>query len=203
MAPIYDTDLATERFAKDEWSNYELWEKVEVRLRRRKRFWIGAAVVAFLSLSSVPIVTDRLPQWKALAATRRLAQEINQLKREASQHHGAFRIRFLGGGSLAYRIERTFSCSATAFEVVREGTLVTLSDLPKFVLLSPEQGANMGIRGFSESFCYDFLAGSDSVLRGETMVGFGIMPVNDVTQARSDRIAILLTAGPSGEISFE
>jgi hypothetical protein len=203
MAPIYDTDLADERFAKDEWNRYELWEKVEVRLRRRKRLWVGATCLVFLCLSSVPIVMDRLPKWRALAASRRLGQEINRIKREASREHAAFRIRFAGQGSLEYAVERASSCSDQSPRVERRGSLIMGSTASGFALLTPEQGSSLGVQGFSDSICYDYLAGSDAILRDRPLVGFGIAPVNDLAEGRSDRLAILLASGPSAEISFE
>jgi hypothetical protein len=203
MAPIYDTDLAEERFSKDEWGRYELWEKVEVRLRRRKRLWIGAACFIFICLSSVPIVMDRSPKWKALAASRRLGQEINRIKRDASTQHAAYRLRFKGDGNLAYVIEKSENCSSAVASSEREGALVYGNDASQFTLVSPKTGDELGISGFVESICYDYLSGSDAILRGEPLVGFGIMPVNDVTEKRTDRLAILLASGPSAEISFE
>jgi hypothetical protein len=203
MAPIYDTDLAEERFSKDEWNQYELWEKVEIRMRRRKRLWIGAACVAFVLLSSVPIVMDRLPKWKSLGASRRLAQEINRIKRDASLSHSAFRIRFAGNGSMDFVVERGPSCSGQVTAVERSGSLMPARDSGTYELVPPAQGSELGVKGFTESICYDYLAGSDVVLRGDNLVGFGIMPVNDVTDRRMDRLAILIASGPSAEISFE
>ena len=34
MVPIYESDVAEERWSKSEWNHYELWEKVEQRVRR-------------------------------------------------------------------------------------------------------------------------------------------------------------------------
>jgi hypothetical protein len=205
MAPIYDTDLADERFAKDEWNRFELWEKIEIRLRRRKRLWIGATAVAFVALSSVPIVMDRTPKWQALSATRRLAEEINGIKREANAAHAAIRIRFAGGGSLSYVVEKLPSCSAAAGPAValRSGALLEPEKARGLRLLDRAKGTELGIGGFAESICYDYLAGSDVTLRGEPFAGFGIMPVNDLAEKRVDRLAILLATGPSADISFE
>ena len=203
MAPIYDTDLATERFAKDEWNSYELWEKTEVRFQRRKRIWVAAAFVAFLFFSSIPVVMDRLPKWKSLGAARRLAQEINQIKRDAGRAHAAYRIRFLGEGSLDYVVEQSSNCSEPSSKRERSGQLLKGEDIGQYILVGPSQGGELGIRGFTESICYDYLSGSDVVLRGDTLVGFGIIPVNDLTQKRTDRLAVVLTSGPSAELSFE
>jgi hypothetical protein len=203
MAPIYDSDLAEERFSKNEWNQYELWEKVEVRLRWRKRLWIAAACVGYLCLSSIPVVMDRMPRWKALTATRHLAEQINRIKLEAASSHSAYRIRFKGDGQLSYVVERTPSCSAGTSEVVRSGELMHETEAGQYVLVGPSQGNDLGIGGFFESFCYDYLSGSDVVLRGENLAGFGVMPVNDLTSKRTDRLAVLVVTGPSAEITFE
>lgn len=203
MAPIYDSDLAEERYSKDEWSRYELWEKVEIRLLRRKRLWITGAFLGYLCLSSIPVVMDRLPKWTSLAAMRRLAFEVNRIKLEAGVSHAAYRIRFMGGGSLEYSVERLPNCSGGAVEVVRSGELIYGTEAKQYSLVSPEQGLVMGIDGFVDSICYDYLAGSDVVLRGKALAGFGIMPVNDLTSNRMDRLSTLLVSGPSAEISFE
>jgi hypothetical protein len=60
----------------------------------------------------------------------------------------------------------------------------------------------------AESFCYDFLAGSDATLRNEPVMGFAVGPVTDLTREsaadrRLDRVAVVLLTGPSAEVSFE
>jgi hypothetical protein len=200
MAPIYDTDVAEERYRKSRWNHYELWEKVEVRLRRRRRLWIGATIGLFLALSAVPIVADRWPKWVGLVAARRLGQEINLLKREASLAHVALRIRFEGAGSTRFVIEKAPSCSSSSAEFLRSGSLELSAG---HVLLDRAQGGSLGVEGLVEAFCYDFLAGSDAVLRGEEVIGFGIVPASDLTAGRSDRLSVLTLTGPSAEVAFE
>ena len=50
MVPIHDTDVAEERWSQAEWENYELWEKVELKLKRKKQLWILATFLVFLAL---------------------------------------------------------------------------------------------------------------------------------------------------------
>lgn len=50
MVPIYDSDVAEERWSKAEWRNYELWEKLEQRQIRKKRLWIMATILVFLMI---------------------------------------------------------------------------------------------------------------------------------------------------------
>ncbi|MCM2276759.1 MAG: hypothetical protein NDJ89_01625 [Oligoflexia bacterium] len=197
MAPIYESDLAEERYAQTEWNHYELWEKVEVRLRRHRRLWIAGTVVLFLLLSSVPIVLDQRPKWATLGAVRGLGEELNRMKREAALDRAAFRLVFAGGGSLAYRVEKATSCEAgVAGAPVREGVLPGGS----LVLLEPRQGEALGLQGLLESFCYDPIVGS-SLAQGTH--GFAVIPAGDLTVARSDRLSVLVLGGASGEVSFE
>jgi hypothetical protein len=203
MAPIYDTDVAKQRWEQGEWDHYELWEKVEHRLRRYRRIWIGSTVAVFIALSSVPIIMDRSWKWASLGASRHLAQEINRLKKEAGIDHAAYRIRFKGDGSLAYQIEKANSCSDPHTTVVRSGSLVPEEKLAGFTLLNHAHGQGASLPGLVEDLCYDYLSGSDTVLRGDAVAGFGIVPAKDLAEQRMDRLAILLVNGPSAEISFE
>jgi hypothetical protein len=221
MAPIYDTDLAEERSAKTQWENYELWEKVSIRLLRRKRAWIALTVLVFLVLSSVPIVVERRPKWVALAASRRLAEEISRLKREASMQKVAFRIRVLSedaSGPLRFEVDRLPSCSSSEpdsktrdgvearpgeLKKVHSGNLSSVqAGVPLSVVL-PEQAAEFGLRDLLASHCYDYLAGNSEVLQGKSIGGFALIPSVDLGLRRSDRVAFLLLSGASGELIFE
>ncbi len=204
MAPIHDTDIAEERWSQAEWEHYELWERVEVRLRRRKWYWISGAVAVFLAFAAVPVFMDQTPKWMTLLSTRRLAQEINFIKKEAALSHDAYRIRFLPDKRLGYVVERAGSCSATQWSIVKEGSLMLAPFSSAVeVLLTPEEGNGLGIPGLIDTFCYDDLAGSSAVLQGQSLVGFGIIPSPDLADHRVNRISTLLLKGPSAEISFE
>ena len=213
MAPIYESDLAEERFAQDEWNSYELWEKVEVRLRRKKRFWIGLTVLTYLTLSSVPIVQERLPKWSALKVTRLMGQELNALKRDAIRTKAAYRLRFKGQGSLDYVVERAQNCSESSFQFEREGSFrreksswfdrMRDESGGDLALVSPDQASQLGLRGIVEHYCYDYLAGSDGILRDEPLTGFAVIPVKDLANDRMDRLSVLLSQGASGDLSFE
>jgi hypothetical protein len=198
MVPIYDSDLAEDRWSKAEWSHYELWEKVEQRVRRHNRLWIVATAFVFLLLSSVPILMDQRPKWKTLSALRHLGQELNWIKRQASIHRDSYRIRFANDGSSNYKIEELKNCFEPSGPVVRQGTLAD----DELVFLSPAQGQALGVPGLLNEFCYDALTGSAVAARGETVAGFGMLPVKDLHQ-RMDRLSLLLVTGPSAEISFE
>ena len=203
MVPIHDTDIAVERWNRAEWQHYELWERLELKLRKRRRLWILGTIILFLLLSSIPIVQDQAPAWKSLSASRRLAQEINWVKRNAGVNHHAYRLRFTDFGTLDYVIEQANGCSDLQGVPVRNGSLMKESDRGQFVLIDPAQGQNMGIPGLVTEFCYDFLSGSGAILEGKSLVGFAILPAKDLTDRRMDRVSTLLLSGPSAEISFE
>lgn len=202
MVPIYDSDVAEERWSKSEWGHYELWEKVEQRVRRHNRLWIGCTAVVFLALSSIPIVMDRGPKWRTLSSMRRLGQEVNLMKREAGIRHVAYRIRFAGDGSIAYRIERVASCSdpAAAGTLLRSDVLIHGAG---YVLVGPARGKALGIPGLLESFCYDPEQGNMEASKGDAVSGFAVIPAQDLAAGRLDRMSLLVLTGASAEVSFE
>lgn len=203
MAPVYDTDLAQERWSREEWRDFELWEKIEIRLRRRKNLWIAATAILFLVLSAVPTVMLRWEKWMSLSAARQLATEIGRMKKDASLQHVAYRLSFRSTGALTYVIEKAASCSSPEAQPVREGVLLSPKFRDQYALLTPEQGAGHGLPGLVTSFCYDSLSGSSALLSGASLVGFGFISVKDLTENRMDRVSLLLLNGPSAEISFD
>jgi hypothetical protein len=205
MVPIYESDVAEERWSKTEWNHYELWEKVEQRIRRYNRLWIASTALVFLLLSSVPIVIEQFPHWTALAATRRLGQEIERLKRDAATAHVPFRLIFLKDGidGVAYQVEKVEKCNSPVGTVVRTGSLVSPKHIGQYQLLNHSQGEALSLPGLLERYCYDPLEGSEPAARGNDIAGFAVAPVKDLAEHRVDRIAVLLLEGPSSELSFE
>jgi hypothetical protein len=202
MVPIHDTDLAEERFNQAEWDNYELWEKVEVRLRRRKWVWICGVALLFFALSSVPTLLERAPKWRAMSATRRLAEKVGWLKRQAAIEHRAYRIRFMEADGAEYVIEKSPHCNELAWAFVASGSLIAPRFAEGYRVLSPEQGQKLGVPGLLQSICYDALngAGVDPV---SGVSGIGVIPVKDLAEGRSDRLSILFIGGASANLSFD
>lgn len=215
MVPIHDTDLAEERWSQSEWDNYELWEKIEYRLKRRKKLWVFATFILFIALSAVPIVLDRWPKWKTRAFARKLAQEINHIKNDAITQRAAFRLRFAGEGKLSYAVEKLESCSSQHGEIVRSGTLsssaaLTTDVVPEskesnrgYTWLSESAGTELQVPGLVQEFCYDYLLGSSATQQDGVIIGFGIISVKDLTEKRLDRLSLLILSGTSAEISFD
>jgi hypothetical protein len=201
MVPVHDTDIAEERWSKEDWTHYELWEEVEVRLRRRKVFFVLGAIALFLLFSAVPIVMERYPKWHSLSLARRLSQTIGQLKKQAAIEHQAFRLTFRDEQSLEYTVEKAASCLDLA--PLPTGTARLDSKDGGYVVLTPSQGKDLGIPGLIRSFCYDSLSGYEATLNGENLEGFAIIPVKDLTDHRLDRVSYVLLRGPSAEVSFD
>lgn len=209
MVPIYESDVAPEhkeRWSEAEWKHYELWEKVELRLKRQRRLWILSTVFVFLLLSSVPIVLDQRPRWSAVSATRSLAQEINGLKRGAGLSGKAHRIRFIAPPALQYVVETAPSCGSGQWAVTAERSLAGSGRLE---LITEEQGRSLGYGSLLSSICYDPLngatwgIGSNPSSARISAAGFGVAPVNDLTNGRTDRISFLVLTGPSAETVFD
>ena len=205
MVPIHDSDIAEERYAQAEWNHYELWEKIEVKLKRRRNLWVVATALVFLMLSSIPILLDHWPKWTALKASRVLGEQVNQLKRLAGTQNQAFRLEFSADHKLNYTILKLASCSSPSSTgaVVSTGSLLRASHLDEFALLAPNEGRDFGMPGLVESICYDPLTGSASTPQDQSISGFGIIPVKDLTDKRQDRISLMIFKGPSAEVSFE
>lgn len=208
MAPIYESDVAEERWTKAEWSHYELWERIELRIRRHKRLWIFATLIVFLALSAIPTLIEQSPKWTCLSATRRLAQEITRIKREAAIEHAPYRLHFLPSSdspenSVIYQVERVDQCDSSSGTLIRTGSIVSTTQTNSFRLISPQTGLNLAIPGLLQDFCYDPLGGSSSFSHGEVNSGFAVIPVKDLAARRIDRLSILLLTGPTAEATFE
>lgn len=203
MAPIHDSDIAEERWSKAEWESYELWEQVELREKRKRRIWIFSTLVLFLILSAVPIVMERWPRWTTRSLARQLAQQITQLKRLSGIARTPYRLRLIEGSQLQFRVERVTDCSAIQGELLETGQLGSDRLKGEYTWVSESQGAQVGVPGLVNQFCYDPFMGSDALQKGQAVVGFGLIPVKDLAERRLDRMAVMLLSGPSGEISFE
>lgn len=204
MAPIHDTDVAAERWAQEEWENYELWEKVEVRLKRQKRLWILLTVCVFMILSALPIVLDRWPKWSGRVVLRYLIQEMSQLKREAGERRVALRLRFTDSNQLTYQVEKVPDCEFSGTgEVMRTGTLVADLSSGNYRLVGPQLGEQLGIPGLQEEFCYDPLSGFGAARSGKEVVGFAVILAKDLSQRRFDRVSTVLLSGASAEVSID
>ncbi len=206
MVPIYDTDLAEERWQQAEWRSYELWEKIELRARRRRWLWMFAAFIVFVLLSAMPGVWEKLPRWQALALARQFAGEIAWIKKQASIDRRAYRIQLLHeGGHLLYRVERSLRCMGSPFEFVRENRLPQPHEGQFFAWVNPSHSSLWGYPGILDSYCYSPYEGSSKT----ELLAFAIIPKRDLpdkdltNRPRMDRVAFVFVQGEDGKIELE
>jgi hypothetical protein len=227
--PSDDVEQAQQRWADAEWRQYELWEKIEVRFRRRRRLWILGATLAFLLLSAIPIMRRSQPRWAALRAARLLGQEINRLKLDAAILGHGYRIRFRGGGSPGYDIEQVGRCASISGPPLSprssqvpsspsepvppngfsQGVLVrsgALAGAESLAVLGPDEARRLGLPPLSETLCFDALSGLQPLPWQPSeapLVGLGILPKEDLADGSDERLATLAVSGSSAQVSFE
>lgn len=202
MAPTYEHDGAEERFKSSEWINYELWERIQVRIRKKKLLWIFLAFLLFILLSSIPIMIDRWPKWVSIRAARELASTLNQVKTLAAAEGKAARLRFLTGADgtlLDYVIEESTTCQSTQWKEHVKGQLLSAKYRGGYTVLTPEQGLTLNIPRLITAFCYESIS---EPLIGP-MSGFAVTSVKDLTSLRVDRSSVVLLSGTYAEISFD
>lgn len=207
MDPLYQSDLApsseNERWAKAEWRSFELWERIEARLIRRKRIIIASTVFLFLLLSSVPVVQDRLPAWRARMVVRDLAREISRVQVLAGISHSAIRLKFVDRKKMAFQVTGHSDCSKSDGFFIRSGVLKSHSELQ---ILSRDQESRFDLANLIEDFCFHSRDGASFSQFKDSSVqamGVAVLPASDVDAARSDRISLLVLSGSSAEISYE
>lgn len=196
MAPIYDTDLAEERYKSDEWRAFELWEKVEKRFRKRKNLWILATVVLFLILSSVPVYQENAPRWQARTYARKLAIELNRVKFEAISQKKTLELEFRPN-SLDFDVVEKAKCDDVAAmgSPVRSGSIDT--EKKSHQILSKELANEFNLPGIESKFCYSALTGA------RALQGMAVISREDAQSHRGDRVSVIILTGESAEISFD
>ncbi len=214
MVPIHDTDLAEKRWSDSEWRQFELWDKIEVRLRRRRRRWSILAGALFLLLASVPTVVQRWPKWASLHAARRIAEEINAAPNPPLLHARAFRLVFERDEGMAFSVYEAPSCESPsdAWRLVRQGRLLT-SGLGRLVskrlrVLDNGSGVDLGIPGLTRDYCASggapFGEGVVAPERSEHSVrGIAVIQDRDQSEKNISRISVVSLTGPQDEVDFE
>lgn len=204
MAPIHESDVEENRFKSNEWNHYELWEKVEVRLKRRKWLWVSLVLVLFIALSAIPIFTDRKIKWVQVAGLRRFSEVVGELKVRVGREKRPERLRFVEGGKPQYVIERVESCDhESPGEVIQSGEMDLRGRESEIRVMSEGDSARFGIPGISNSICYDPIQGMRYESNSKEVKAIALVPKTDYESTRTDRIAILLFSGPNAEMSFE
>jgi len=207
MAPIYDTDLEDERWEKEGWKNFELWEKISQRLKKKRRIIVFAVVLIFLFLSSVPVYWDRLPYWEGLSLSYQLRTEILNLKKSAVVEHRAFRLRFIDdadGNGLSYVVESLVSCQSTNAQFVREGTFYVGVFDSEVKRVGKSDAALYNLQEVADELCYDPIEGAYYGSLEKDKALFVFSRANDLTSEdkRVDRVRFITVEKLTAEISF-
>lgn len=209
MVPIHESDVAENRWKDADWRQFELWERIEFRLKRKKNWTIVAVCLIFITLLSVPIYRDRLPKWTALAAMRALAVQVNQMKVDAATLGAPLRLRIEDSTSgPLYVIEKVTSCTsgvsateeASAVELKRGEFFKSPTVGAEYRVLGGSNSAALGLERVTQSICYD---PSPSEAVDTEMHALGILTVKDLAALRLDRIAFLNFSGLFTEIAFD
>ncbi len=203
MVPVHESDVAENRWKDSEWSAYELWEKVEVKLRNRRKWIIALTVLIFLILSSIPLIQDRKEKWEGLSVMRKLAIGINETKVAASRlDHPLRMVLAQNEEGVFFRVFKVSDCQSVG-EEIRQRRILDREESKEFKILDPQLGERLGIPGIVQQFCYHPIDGNFMLPASLPTQAFGIVPVKDLTDIRTDRISFVYLAGNSAEISFD
>ncbi len=208
MVPIHESDVAENRWKDADWRQFELWEQIEVRLKRKRTWTILAVVFVFFGILSIPIIRDRFPKWTALRAMRELAVRANEMKLDAASFGKVLRMRIEDSetGPL-YVIEHVSNClggddanQIKARETER-GSVFKNPELGRdYRVIGAESAVSFGLERVTQTFCYDPTS-AETAIPGTRALG--ILTVNDLAESRLDRIAFLNFSGLFAEIDFD
>ncbi len=212
MVPIHESDVAENRWKDDEWRQFELWERIELRLRRKNSWIILAVSTVFVAILAAPIIGDRLPKWRALQAMRALAVRANQMKVDAAALGVPLRLRIEDSADgPQYVIERVDQCDSThgfsngiveakSARIWGGGPVFENREYGKeFVVFDPRAAATLGLERVTTAVCYDPVGGEAA----DIVQALGILTAKDLTLKRLDRIAFLNFSGLFAEIDFD
>lgn len=205
MAPLHESDVAENRWKESEWRNFVLWEKLEVRFKRKKN-WI-LAIFLFLSLSilAVPTVRDRYPKWLGEGIARKIAETVLEVRLESSIRHSAVMIQLeKRGDEIWVKAETLRDCRSTiGRELLKEWNVAQARSGRRFAVLTQEQGVQVAIPQVTTEICYDPEKGFHSRGDGLETSVFAIAPVKDLATERLDRWSVVRIGTHSGEVSFQ
>ncbi len=203
MVPIHESDVAENRWKDDEWRQFELWERIEFRLRRKKVWIILGVFLVFVAILAAPVIEDRLPKWRAINAMRILAVRANQMKVDAAALGVPLRLRIedsLDGPQ--YVIERVDQCDSNSKSARIWGGGPVFANRERgtdFVVFEPRDATTLGLERVTTTVCYDPL-GAETADRVQAL---GILTAKDLTEKRLDRVAFLNFSGLFAEIDFD
>lgn len=202
MVPIHESDVAENRWKDDEWRQFELWERIEFRLRRKRVWLIAASVLIFTSILAIPVIEERLPKWRALNAMRLLAVRANQMKVDAASLGVPLRLRIENSSEgPKYLIERVESCvSGVEAKIWGEGSVFENSERgSEYLVFDPKSANAEGLERVTSEVCFDPVG----MEHHDGVKALGILTAKDLTEHRLDRVAFLNFSGLFAEIDFD
>jgi hypothetical protein len=181
---------------EEEWRNFELYEKIRVR-DRRKRFWtITLTALVFLGLCSVPVIQNRLPKWQSLDAALELSLVLEHMKTRSIQEKRPVVLKFLEAGK--YKMEWVSDCNAKESpSLEQEASWSDRSGTLK--VLNAAELAQYSISLGTDEICFDPVYGLNGVKSRLVVV---IAPVKDLSEGRLDRASYVEFEGESAKISI-
>ena len=207
MAPIYDSDIAAERFAKDQWRTTEFWDKVRQRERLKRNAWIFTTAMVVILLSGIPVNWERSPKWATWAAARSLATQIQQMQRLASVRHSALTIVFDPNmdstHGLHFDIQEGVSCDLPHDRSIASGALLPEPRPDDIRVVQPNEATRLGLQGVVTRYCYDPLRAQSTETTAGPELAFVIAPTSDIPteSPRLDRLSFVLIS-PNGMVDF-
>lgn len=175
-----DESLERELRLEQDWKHYELYEKVRIRERRKKIFWITLALACFSALASIPVVQTQLPKWKTYAQIRVLAIKVEKLKTQVIQNKQAMRLEFKEHGLVEFQEVSQCTKAAKVLRVTETFSWkVNQGQDSELVLLSPEQAEAYRLDGVYPDFCFDPIRGLGLVKQL-----FVVVPAKDLTDLK-------------------
>ncbi len=183
-----------DRWAKEAWNSYELFEKIRIR-KRRRTLWMGFVVsTVFLSLCAIPVVRERLPQWNAVRASREIVLLLEEAKILAQKERIPVRLKFETDrvnidfpksctDPLPTEFAKTWSWTQHSFPVqLMDSSLATQNGLGVKLL----------------EFCFDPVLGVSQ----ESKSSLVVIPSVDIPVQRLDRISVVTVDGADGRIQL-
>ena len=204
MVPIYETDLNRERHRPSEWDNYELWEKVEAREKKKQRLWVLFTLLVSVFLLSIPLWKESQPRWHALKVANQMAQLLSQMRLRATIERVPYILKFDPSGELNFSIIESNNCLGFSEAKATFEYSNSLRQPPNLEIrrLTALEGDRLGVPGLISEVCYDptrgFILENDQL----KVAGLAVGSANDLALGRSDRLAVVLIRSGSAEISF-
>jgi hypothetical protein len=118
MAPISEPlsqSLDQDRYQHAEWRSFELWEKIREKKSKQRRVLFLVTLLIALGISSIPVILDSEPYWKARAVLGEVSRTWDEVRLQSAIRRKPHRMVIEQGDSyLSWRIEEVETCESPA-----------------------------------------------------------------------------------------